>query len=116
MRIAAEQSQTAPIEPPNASANQAKAERSSTQSSTASAVESAATAAGTPVVTPTQRQTDVTLRQDTSGQIYYVVTDANSGEEILEVPPKEVRDVGEGIEDYLKQEESKAATRVQVKA
>jgi len=63
-----------------------------------------------------QRQTDVTFRRDSNGRVYYVVADAQSGQEILEVPPKAVREVGQGIEDYLKQEESKASAHIEVKA
>ena len=104
------------MEPPSPAANHANNERVSTQSSIASTVEKAATTAGTALVTPVPRQTDVTFRRDSNGRIYYVVADARSGQEILEVPPKAVRDVGQGIEDYLKEEESKAASHIEVKA
>jgi len=63
-----------------------------------------------------QRQTDVTLHQDANGRPYYLVSDARSGQEIIEVPPKEVRDVGHGIQEYLQEEESKAASRFDTKA
>jgi uncharacterized FlaG/YvyC family protein len=116
MKITPEQNQGPSVETLNPAANQIKSERVSTQSSTASTVEEAATTAGTALVTPAQRQTEVTFRRDTNGRIYYVVSDAHSGEEILEVPPKAVRDVGQGIEDYLKQEESKASAHIEVKA
>jgi uncharacterized FlaG/YvyC family protein len=116
MKITPEQNQGSSVEPPNPAANQAKSERVSTQSSTASMVEEAATTAGTALVTPAQRQTEVTFRRDSNGRIYYVVSDAHSGEEILEVPPKAVRDLGQGIEDYLKEEESKTTSHVEVKA
>src|SRR6516162_10127413 len=53
-------------------------------------------------------EANVTFRRDDRGQIYYVITDAQSGKELREVPPAEVRKVGEGIEDFLKQEEAKA--------
>ena len=56
------------------------------------------------------------LRRDNNGRVYYVVSDADSGQEILEVPPKALRDVGQGIEDYLKGEQSKASSHVKVKA
>jgi hypothetical protein len=89
----------------------------STESSTANTVERASISAGTAVVPAVQRQTSVTFRRDSNGRIYYVVSDANSGQEILEVPPKAVRDVGQGIEDYLKEQECKAGgSRVKVKA
>ena len=61
-------------------------------------------------------QANVVLRRDASGQIYYVVTDAQTGKELREVPPQEVRKVGEGITEYLKQEEAKAQPRLEAKA
>jgi uncharacterized FlaG/YvyC family protein len=63
-------------------------------------------------------QTNVTFRKDDAGQVYYVLTDAESGKEIREVPPAEVRKVGEGIADFLKQEAAKSSstTHVKVKA
>jgi hypothetical protein len=72
----------------------------------------AATAPATEV-----RKTAVTFRRDSEGHVFYVVSDAHSGAEILEVPPKTVREVGQGIEDYLKSQESKATAspRLEVK-
>jgi len=116
MKIAPDPPSAASADPPSPAASQARSERVSTQSSTASTVERAATSASAAIVPPTQRQTDVTFRRDSNGRIYYVVADAQSGEEILEVPPKAVRDVSQGIEDYLKQEESKANAHIEVKA
>jgi uncharacterized FlaG/YvyC family protein len=116
MKISPDPPSGPPVDPPSPGASQARNERVSTQSSTASTVESAARSASTAIVPPTQRQTDVTFRRDSNGRIYYVVADAQSGEEILEVPPKAVREVGQGIEDYLKKEESKAAVHIEVKA
>jgi uncharacterized FlaG/YvyC family protein len=116
MRITSEQAQATSVEPPNPATNQTKNERVSTQSSTASAVEKASTAATASIVPPVQRQTDVTFRRDSNGRVYYVVSDSHSGQEILEVPPKAVRDVGQGIEDYLKNEQSKSSSHVEVKA
>ena len=104
------------MEPQAPPAKTASTERVSTKSSTPSAVEPASAAAGASVVQPTPRQTDVTFRRDNNGRIYYVVADAKSGQEILEIPPKAVRDVGQGIEDYLKQIEAKAGPHVEVKA
>jgi hypothetical protein len=101
---------------PSAGSSQANSQRVSTASTTASTVEKASAAAETAIVTPAQRQTDVTFRRDSNGRIYYVVSDAHSGQEIVELPAKEVRDAGQGIEDYLKKEESKAAPHIEVKA
>lgn len=58
----------------------------------------------------------VTFRRDANGQIYYVVTDSESGKELREVPPEEVRKVGEGIADYIKQAQEKAPPHIKVKA
>jgi uncharacterized FlaG/YvyC family protein len=60
--------------------------------------------------------TNVTFRRDSSGQIYYVLTDSKSGKELREIPPEEVRKVGEGIADYLRQEQEKSTPHIQVKA
>jgi uncharacterized FlaG/YvyC family protein len=54
-------------------------------------------------------QANVTFRRDAAGQIYYVVSDAETGKELREVPPEELRKVGQGIEEFLKQEQQKAA-------
>ena len=115
MKISPDPPSGASVDPPSASVSQARNERVSTLSSTASMVERASTSASTAIVPPTQRQTDVTFRRDNNGRIYYVVADAHSGQEILEVPPKAVRDVGQGIEDYLKHEESKTNAHLEVK-
>jgi hypothetical protein len=39
-------------------------------------------------------QASVTFRRDPAGQIYYVVTDTQSGKELRQVPPEELRKVG----------------------
>lgn len=116
MKISAEQTSGPSAEIANPAANQVKNERVSTQSSTVSTVEKAATTAAAAIVTPAQRQTDVTFRRDNNGRVYYVVADAHSGQEIMEVPPKEVRAVGQGIEEYLKQAQSKTTPHIEVKA
>jgi len=57
-----------------------------------------------PLINPaaSAEQPNVTFRRDTNGRIYYVVSDAQSGDEIEELPPEEVRNVAAGIEDYSK--------------
>jgi len=54
-------------------------------------------------------QANVTFRRDQAGQIYYVISDAQTGKELRELPPEEVRKAGQGIEEFLKQEQQKAA-------
>jgi hypothetical protein len=61
-------------------------------------------------------QRDVTFRRDGNGRVYYVVSDAQSGQEIQELPAAAVRSVGQGIDELLKQEEAKARPHVNVKA
>src|SRR5262249_17700224 len=61
-------------------------------------------------------QTNITFRRDASGQIYYVLTDAQSGKELRQVPPEELRKVGEGIEEYLQKQAAKPAQHVELKA
>src|SRR5579862_6877628 len=113
MKVTPDQAPGAP-EPPSAASNQVNSQRVSTTSTTVSAVEKASVAAEAAIVTPTQRQTDVTFRRDSNGRIYYVVSDAHSGAEIVELPSKTVRDASQGIEDYLKKEESKATPHIEV--
>lgn len=116
MQITSDQIQQVPADTQSPAVTQTKSERVSTPSSTASAVETPAPASGSTPVAPVQRETDVTFRRDTNGRIYYVVADAHSGQEILEVPTKAVRDAGQGIVDYLKKEESKVSSHIKVKA
>lgn len=61
-------------------------------------------------------QTNVTLRRDTDGKIYYVFTDGNSGKELREFPPSEVRKVGQGIEALLRETAQKAKHPLDTKA
>src|SRR5579863_2263760 len=78
--------------------------------------ETASAATKTPAVQTATLQANVTFRRDDKGQIYYVLTDAQSGKEIREVPPAEIRKVSEGIQDFLKQEEAKATSKLDSKA
>lgn len=61
-------------------------------------------------------QANVTFRRDSGGQIYYVITDAQTGKELREFPAAEVRKVGQGIEEFLKQEQKKATPPLEIKA
>ncbi len=60
-------------------------------------------------------ETNVVFRRDSNGQIYYVFTDAQSGRELQELPPKEVRNVGQGIADLVKELQQKNANHIEVK-
>jgi len=59
---------------------------------------------------------DVSFRRDANGQVYYVLTDSQSGKELREVPPATLRSVSQGIEDFLKEEETRASSHIEVKA
>jgi hypothetical protein len=59
---------------------------------------------------------NVTFNRDPKGQIFYVVTDAQTGKEIRQIPPAAVRSIGEGIEEHIQQEEAKAGPHFDVKA
>ncbi|HZS72158.1 MAG TPA: hypothetical protein VFA13_09995 [Candidatus Acidoferrum sp.] len=61
-------------------------------------------------------QANVTFRRDAAGQIYYVVTDATTGKELRELPAEQVRAVAEGIQEFLKAEQSRGAKSLEVKA
>jgi uncharacterized FlaG/YvyC family protein len=61
------------------------------------------------------QETNVIFRRDSSGQIYYVFTDANTGREIQELPPKQVRATGQGIADFVKELEERNSNRLKVK-
>lgn len=47
-------------------------------------------------------QFNLSFRKDADGTVYYVVTDEQTGQVVREVPPEAVRNVGDGIEQYLK--------------
>jgi hypothetical protein len=49
----------------------------------------------------------LTFRRDRSGRSYYLITDAQSGKELAQLPPESFRNIGEGIESYLKQEQAR---------
>jgi uncharacterized FlaG/YvyC family protein len=70
-----------------------------------------------PIVNPAANadKPSVTFRRDSNGRIYYVVSDPQSGDEIEEVPPETVREVADGIEDYLKQGQTKSRAALNTK-
>jgi hypothetical protein len=116
MKVSPGQAQGTPVEAPTLLTKPERSGSAPTTSEAASKTENQTPVTATSNATPSVRQTNVTLRRDTNGRVYYVVSDAKSGQEIIEVPPKALRDVSQGIEDYLKAEESKASTHVEVKA
>ena len=61
-------------------------------------------------------QAVVTFRRDDRGQVYYVVTDPETGKELQQIPAEQVRKVGEGIADFLKRVESDSKSHVEAKA
>ncbi|HEX3869422.1 MAG TPA: hypothetical protein VHV77_03195 [Pirellulales bacterium] len=111
---AASNAQTATQQQSNArAAKSAETPATSTELTTASQTQSSSQPAST--AHGEIAQANVTFRRDDAGQIYYVLTDADSGKEIREVPPAEIRKVGEGIAEYLKQEAAKGSATAHVK-
>ena len=72
-------------------------------------------ASGTPIITP---EPLLTFRRDSAGRTFYVITDAQTGKELAQVPPEKLRNVGEGIADYLRQQEARNAenSHIEIKA
>jgi hypothetical protein len=61
------------------------------------------------------QEANITFRRDSNGRVFYVVSDAQSGKEIRELPTQSVRSVGDGIAELLKKEESQAGPHLNVK-
>jgi hypothetical protein len=121
MKISPLQGQSTALQAPSSQDNQVKSAKGLVSPNDAGAAADAtpvgAVAAGFSQSTiPVERPTDISLRRDNNGRIYYVVSDANSGQEIIEVPPKALRDISQGIEDYLKEAQSNAAARLEIQA
>jgi len=66
-------------------------------------------------VTHNPEDTNVVFRRDANGQIYYVFTDSQSGRELQQLPAKEVRNVGQGIAELVKELQEKNAKHLEVK-
>jgi hypothetical protein len=113
MQISPGQNQGTPVELPGAPVNQVRIERAAAPPAL---VEKTPASADISATQSLSRLTDVSLRRDTNGRVYYVVSDAQSGQEIIEVPPKALRDISQGIEDFLKEQQSKVSAHVQIKA
>jgi hypothetical protein len=60
-------------------------------------------------------ESTVTLEKDSDGRFYYRVTDSQNGAVILEFPPEAVRNVGQGIEEYVRQH-TRPTKRLEAKA
>lgn len=116
MKITAAQDPGTPVEPPTAQAVHIKSVAVSTPPHLASPAYITVGSSNTAPAQSIQRQTDVTLHQDAHGRAYYLISNARSGQEIIEVPPEAVRAVGQGIQEYLKQEESRTPAHVDTKA
>jgi hypothetical protein len=80
------------------------------------AAEASVAGTGTAAARALEPSTDVSVHRDNNGRVYYLVSDADSGKEILEVPPRALRDLGQGIEDYLREAQARATSRVNTKA
>jgi len=82
-----------------------------------------AAAANAETTTPQVSKPDATpeplslsFRKDSSGTTYYVILDSQTGQVVREVPPEEVRQVGDGIEQYLKAQAALATPKTDTKA
>jgi hypothetical protein len=64
---------------------------------------------------PVDPESAVTLQKDSDGRFYYLVTDARTGQPVLEFPPEVIRNVGQGIEQYL-QQHARRGEKLEVKA
>lgn len=131
MNISLDPTANTPSEPTSTANVATNAQAATQQQSNARAAKATATpATNTELTTASQTQSssepsstahgeipqaNVTFRRDDAGQIYYVLTDAESGKEIREVPPAEIRKVGEGIAEFLKQEAAKGSATAHVK-
>ena len=60
------------------------------------------------------QEANITFRRDSNGRVFYVVSDPRSGSEIQELPAQAVRQVGDRIEEFLKQQ-AKVTQHVNVK-
>ena len=58
----------------------------------------------------------LSFRRDSSGATYYVILNSQTGQVVREVPPKEIRQVGDGIEQYLKAQAALATPKTDTKA
>jgi hypothetical protein len=120
MNISPGQISAALVEAPDTPAKQAASNSALAPAPAPSPTEEAASATqaadSVPADRPAEPLTDVSLRLDNNGRVYYVVSDPTSGQEILEVPPKALRDVDQGIADYVKQQQSKVTSHVKVTA
>src|SRR5262249_29614863 len=59
--------------------------------------------------------TAVTFNQDPDGQPFYKITNARTGELIMEFPPQTVRSLGKDVEENL-QQHARSAKRLEAKA
>ncbi|SRR6266403_56223 len=109
MKVALDPSQTAITG--NAPSAPAPSPRVVRQSAPAPGPDTSAAALPAGVLQPA-----VTFRKDSTGKIYYIVTDPQSGKEIRQVPADAVRKVSEGIDEFLRQLEAKQNSHVEVKA
>jgi hypothetical protein len=109
MRIVTNGQVSLPAEPPQAAPAPAVIPRVTTTSPALSPAPPAVTESRRPAEPVSKQDPLVTIQRDTDGRIYYVITDAQSGKQIGEIPPEEIRNVGDGIASFLKQLEARRA-------
>ena len=116
MKVVLDQAANSSIDVATLASHKASAPRATTHADTPPPAEEVSRGSQKESVVANTLQANVTFRRDPKGQIYYVVTDAQSGKELRQVPAEAVRKVGEGIDEYLKQQEAKPNSHIEVKA
>jgi len=103
-----------PVETPTAPARSAAAKEAQARPARP-APEPHAPHASAPVASPVH-DVSFNVNRDGDGRIFYVVTNANTGQVIREVPSEEVRKVAHGIAEILKQAQSQKQGKLDTKA
>ena len=59
---------------------------------------------------------NLSFRKDSDGRTFYVLIDPQSGQIVREIPPEQIRQLGRGIEEYLKSQAALTTRRTDSKA
>lgn len=105
-----------PAETPGAAARPSPVQEAPARHARPAAVQGQPAAAARQAPAVAAPDVSFNMKRDQDGRIYYVVTNANTGEVIREVPSEEVRKVAEGIAAILKQARSQKQGKLDTKA
>lgn len=83
-----------------------------TDSSTTKGREPAAQAGSSVASEPSGARCNLALQTDNQGRAYYAVISERTGEVVYQIPPEQVRQVAEGIGEFLKEGEPKQSLDV----